>query len=148
MKLALMKNTGLNNMQQAKNPMNESDVTGSFDTLSNTTALGDDADINNQESLDEDKELTEQINDMLSGRQEEIKRKVNKMVRKHRRELKRLRILGENALINGNEEQYIYSIGKIRSLVGMQVPDDILRTMYKTSRERVLQLIDDYSNKE
>lgn len=130
-------------MQQVKNPMTESDVSGSFDTLSNSNALDESYDIGTTESLDEDKELTDHLNNMLSNKQEQIKRKVNKMVRKHRREMKRLRILGENALINGKEEQYVYAIGKIRSLVGMNIPDDILHTMYKTSRERVLQLIDE-----
>lgn len=130
-------------MQQTKNPMSDVDKMQSFDTLNGKQVDLESLAVEPEapEQLDEDRELTEKLNQMLSGQEQELQKQVEKRLRKYSRELHRLRLLGEAALIDGNEEQYVYCIGKIRKIAGKSVPDDVLHMMYKTSRERVLEMM-------
>lgn len=65
-----------------------------------------------------------------------------KVLTKNKKEIKRLEILAKESLAYGNEDSYIYAIDKIRKIVGKPaLPDDIARTMWKTSRDQVLEII-------
>lgn len=95
-------------------------------------------------NVEEDHELTE----MIRGQQELIKaeteRRTAKYMKKHAREIKRLRAHGEKCLLEENKEGYIYAIGKLRTLIGKPVTRDVLESMYQTSIDEVLRIIENF----
>lgn len=68
-------------------------------------------------------------------------KRAQKVLSKNKREIQRLEKLGHEALAYGNAESYKYAVGKIRQIIGKPVDDDILETLWITSREQILNLI-------
>lgn len=82
--------------------------------------------------------------------QEKIKqdanKKAEKILRKNKREIKRLKEHGQLALVSGNIDQYVYAIEKLRRIY-KQAPlgQAGLELMYRTSREKLFEMIKQYS---
>ncbi|QHJ78893.1 MAG: hypothetical protein [Caudoviricetes sp.] len=68
-------------------------------------------------------------------------KRLQKQLKRNKREIERLGLLAKEALINNNKDSYLYAIGKVRKLVGKPVSDDIMDSLWVTSRERVVQMI-------
>lgn len=62
-----------------------------------------------------------------------LRKQADKILRKNRTELNRLRSIAEKALMTGNKEQYIYAIGKSRDLLKQPYTEQLLSTMWETS---------------
>lgn len=82
--------------------------------------------------------LNDQVADELIKMGE---KRAMKVLTKNKREIKRLELLAKEALVEGNKTSYIYAISKIRSIVRKPIDADIMETLWKTSRERVLELM-------
>lgn len=90
----------------------------------------------------EDVELTKAINE---AQQNQIDKHTALFFKKNKRELKRLEEWAKTTLIEGNKEGYIYAIRKLRAVTGKSVSEDVLETLYETSRDEVLKIIRSYS---
>lgn len=71
----------------------------------------------------------------------EGERKAAKIVRKHRREIRRLQQVAEKAIIEGNRESYVYAIGKLRDIYRQPYNEGMLHVMYETTRQTVLSML-------
>ena len=89
----------------------------------------------------EDTELTEQINKTLNQSQLAAEKEAQQRIKKHKREIKRLNEYATSCLINDKKEGYIYCISKLRSIINKPVSRDILESLWKTSRERVVAIM-------
>ena len=61
-------------------------------------------------------------------------------MRKNKAELKRLHKHAENALFEGNEEQYVYAIKKMRDMLKQPYNDELIKTMWITSNQQLKNL--------
>lgn len=86
----------------------------------------------NEVNEDDVSKLLEQREEMI---QKESERRAKKFLNKHKREISRLNSHAAGAMLDNNKEAYKYAIGKLRKLVGKEVGDDILETLWLTSRE-------------
>lgn len=93
----------------------------------------------------EDEELTAYINENIEKLQNDAKIRLMKVMRKNRREIKRLNDHATECLISNNKDGYKYAINKIRSIAGLS-DNNQLDVLWETSRERVIQLIYEASN--
>ncbi|CAL9965603.1 hypothetical protein VPHD480_0104 [Vibrio phage D480] len=98
------------------------------------TPLAQDTDIGEAVA---DPEVLEYLEKLKQHRQETIEREANRRIKKNKREIKRLHKHAQECLINDNKDGYIYAIGKLRKLTGHVVGDDVLETLWQTSREQV-----------
>ena len=85
-----------------------------------------------------DQEVMDYIDGLQESRKKIIEKEANKRIKKNRREISRLRKHAENCLIDDNKAGYMYSIGKLRKITGQVVSEEVLETLYKTSREQVI----------
>ncbi|UIW11419.1 MAG: hypothetical protein [Enterobacter phage ENC7] len=72
--------------------------------------------------------------------EQEALRKAQKFMRKNKAELKRLHKHAENALFEGNEEQYVYAIKKMRDMLKQPYNDELIKTMWITSNQQLKNL--------
>lgn len=93
--------------------------------------------LNELESAIRESSLSKEIGDELIRMGQ---KKAQKILTKNKHEIKRLEILAKEALFYGKKESYTYAVGKIRKIIGKPVDQDILDTLYKTSREQVLEI--------
>lgn len=96
--------------------------------------------------MTEDREVLDHIEKLRIEREAIIKKEAERRVKKHHREIKRLRKHAEACLLANNKQGYIYSVAKLRTITGNTVSDDILETLWTTSREEVLRIINSYSS--
>jgi len=102
----------------------------------NVTLLNDD-EIN---EFSADPEVLEFIEQQNKERKELIEKEANRRIRKNKREIKRLHSHAQQCLIDGNKAGYMYAINKLRVISGHPVSNDILETLWKTSREQVIKI--------
>lgn len=72
--------------------------------------------------------------------QEAIK-KANKIIKKNKRELQRLQKHAEKCLLELNKVGYIYSVGKIRTIIRQPMTDEQLSMMYETSVQSLVEMV-------
>jgi ribosome recycling factor len=96
--------------------------------------------------ITEDASVIEHIDNIQEERQALLKKQANKIIRKNRREIKRIRKHAENCLFDNNKEGYIYSIGKLRKLTGNVVSTPILESLWKTSREEIIKIASSFQS--
>ncbi|UOX40431.1 hypothetical protein UGMREWDR_CDS0114 [Aeromonas phage GomatiRiver_11] len=73
--------------------------------------------------------------------QEQAEKKAAKHLKKHGRELKRLKKHAERALFANNREQYMYAIDKLRVLYKQKaLPTDVMSVMFDTSRAQIVDM--------
>ncbi|UYD57497.1 hypothetical protein OFDDKENP_00121 [Aeromonas phage B614] len=83
----------------------------------------------------------EQIEQMQQRLEEQAKRQATKHLKTHGREIKRLKKHAERALFANNKDQYIYAIGKLRTLYKQkQLPHSAMVTMFDTSRQQIVEM--------
>lgn len=70
----------------------------------------------------------------------EAQKRADKVIKKNKRELDRLRKHANHCLLTLNKDGYIYSIGKIRQIIKKPLSYDELGVLYDTSLERIVQL--------
>lgn len=71
----------------------------------------------------------------------------DKYIKKHKKEISRLREHATNCLIANNKNGYIYAISKLRVIMKKSVLDkDTLNSLYITSKEKVDDIIRAHSN--
>ncbi|AFN37300.1 hypothetical protein VH12019_00333 [Vibrio phage VH1_2019] len=86
----------------------------------------------------EDQEVLDYLDELQAQRRALVEKEAHRRIKKNSREIKRLHKHAEKCLIEGNKAGYVYAIGKLRSITGQTVGDDVLETLWKTSREQVL----------
>lgn len=90
-----------------------------------------------QLSEDYDQELLE----MQERLQAQAEKQAAKHLRKHGRELKRLKKHAEKALLTNNKEQYMYAIDKLRVFYKQKaLPTDVMSVMFETSRAQIVDM--------
>lgn len=94
--------------------------------------------LNELESAIRESSITKEMGDELVKMGQ---KRAMKVLTKNKREIKRLEKLGHEALAYGNAESYKYAVGKIRQIIGKPVDDDILESLWKTSREQIVELL-------
>ena len=67
-------------------------------------------------------------------------KRARKVLKKHKREIDRLKAHAEHCLYNLNREGYVYAIGKIRTIIRSPLSDMELNALYDTSVERIIEL--------
>lgn len=75
--------------------------------------------------------------------EEEAKKRADKILKKNRRELKRLQNHAYKCLMELNKEGYIYSIGKFRTIIKKPADRKTLEMLYETSVASVIELVKD-----
>ena len=95
---------------------------------------------------EEDLEYTKQINEMLSVAEKAASKEAHRRVKKNQKEITRLNNWATQALISNHKERYIYAISKLRKMINKEVSDDILETLWKTSREQYEKIRDEGVN--
>lgn len=88
-----------------------------------------------RQQLDERNELIEELNN--SPIADKAMRQAQKYLRKNKAEWKRLHAHAEAALLSNNKAQYSYAIKKMRKMLKQPYTDDLIDTMWRTSRESV-----------
>lgn len=68
------------------------------------------------------------------------KQRADKILKKNRREIDRLKLHAEKCLFELNREGYIYAIGKIRTIIRKPLDQESLGALYDTSVERLIAL--------
>jgi len=73
---------------------------------------------------------------------ERAKKTADKILKKNKREIDRLKKHGQMCLVSGNRDGYIYAINKLRGIY-RQTPVDKQTgdTLYETSRQQLIELI-------
>ncbi|AGB07076.1 hypothetical protein [Vibrio phage XZ1] len=89
----------------------------------------------------DDQEVQEYLEQINAQRRALIEKEAKRRIKKNSREIKRLRKHAEKCLIEENKAGYIYAIRKLRSITGQTVGDDVLETLWETSREQVLTIV-------
>ena len=72
--------------------------------------------------------------------EQEALHKAQKFMRKNKAEWKRLHKHAENALFEGNKEQYVYAIKKMRDMLKQPYNDELIETMWITSNQQLKDL--------
>lgn len=87
-------------------------------------------------------DLREEELDSIKGTriEQEALRKAQKFMRKNKAEWKRLHKHAENALFEGNKEQYVYAIKKMRDMLKQPYNDELIETMWITSNQQLKDL--------
>lgn len=74
----------------------------------------------------------------------QAQQKTDKILKKNRHELRRLKKQYEEALLTGNKDMFKYTLSKLRTIYKQQVSEDILDLCWRTSRETIQGIIDDH----
>ncbi|MGL4521366.1 MAG: DUF2654 domain-containing protein [Bacilli bacterium] len=67
-------------------------------------------------------------------------KRARKIIKKHKKEIDRLKSHAEKCLYEMNKPGYIYAIGKIRKIIRKPLGDDVLEVLYTTSLERIIEI--------
>lgn len=78
------------------------------------------------------------------GMKAQSAKQADKILKKNRLELRRLKKQYEDSLLSGNKEMFKYTLAKLRTIYKQQVSEDILEMCWKTSRETIQGIIDDH----
>ena len=68
-------------------------------------------------------------------------KKAEKILRKNAREIERLKMWAEKAIIDDNRDAYIYAIGKLRDIYKQPHTPELLAAMWVSTRQTVLSML-------
>lgn len=68
-------------------------------------------------------------------------KKAEKILRKNAREIDRLKLWAEKAIIDDNRDAYIYAIGKLRDIYKQPHTPELLSAMWVSTRQTVLSML-------
>lgn len=68
-------------------------------------------------------------------------KKAEKILRKNAREIERLKLWAEKAIIDDNRDAYIYAIGKLRDIYKQPHTPELLSAMWISTRQTVLSML-------
>lgn len=68
-------------------------------------------------------------------------KKAGKILRKNAREIERLKLWAEKAIIDDNRDAYIYAIGKLRDIYKQPHTPELLSAMWVSTRQTVLSML-------
>lgn len=68
-------------------------------------------------------------------------KKAEKILRKNAREIERLKMWAEKAIIDDNRDAYIYAIGKLRDIYKQPHTPELLSAMWVSTRNTVLSML-------
>lgn len=68
-------------------------------------------------------------------------KKAEKILRKNAREIERLKMWAEKAIIDDNRDAYIYAIGKLRDIYKQPHTPELLAAMWVSTRNTVLSML-------
>ncbi|ASZ76320.1 hypothetical protein [Proteus phage PM2] len=75
--------------------------------------------------------------------QAEAEKRAEKILKKNKREINRLKTLYEESLLSGNKEQFIYALGKLRKIYKQSTERGVLEYCYETSRKAMFKIIEE-----
>lgn len=78
---------------------------------------------------------------LMEAAEEQAIARANKVVRKNRRELERLRAHAGVAVLDNNFPAYKYAIEKLRTILKQPFNDEIILTCWNTSRKTVWDIL-------
>ena len=78
---------------------------------------------------------------LMEAAEEQAIARANKVVRKNRRELERLRAHAGGAVLDNNFPAYKYAIEKLRTILKQPFNDEIILTCWNTSRKSVWDIL-------
>ena len=78
---------------------------------------------------------------LMEAAEEQAIARANKVVRKNRRELERLRAHAGDAVLDTNFPAYKYAIEKLRTILKQPFNDEIILTCWNTSRKSVWDIL-------
>lgn len=78
---------------------------------------------------------------LMEAAEEQAIARANKVVRKNRRELERLRAHAGYAVLDNNFPAYKYAIEKLRTILKQPFNDEIILTCWNTSRKTVWDIL-------
>lgn len=67
--------------------------------------------------------------------------RANKVIKKNKRELRRLQKHAEKCLMELNKDGYTYAVGKIRTIIRQPMTQEQLEMMYETSVSSLVEMI-------
>lgn len=88
-----------------------------------------------------EEETDDSVKALLEASELQAKAQANKIVRKNRREIKRLEEHAYGALLENNFPAYKYAIEKLRTLLKQPFNDEIILTGWQTSRKTIWDII-------
>ena len=98
----------------------------------------------NQEiKIDSLSQLDPEVKDYEEKLFEEAKKRAEKILKKNKREINRLKSLYEESLLSGNKEQFIYALGKLRGIYKQSTERGVLEYCYETSRKAMFKIIEE-----
>lgn len=99
------------------------------------------------ELVDDDQKREEAIARIEEANAVEATKQANAILKKHRREIKRLNEHAQGAVLENNFEAYKYAITKLRALYRQPATDELIVTMWKTTRRQIWDIINAHSEK-
>lgn len=78
---------------------------------------------------------------LMEAAEEQAIARANKIVRKNRRELERLKAHAGDAVLDNNFPAYKYAIEKLRTILKQPFNDEIILTCWNTSRKSVWDIL-------
>lgn len=78
---------------------------------------------------------------LMEAAEEQAIARANKIVRKNRREIERLKVHAGDAVLDNNFPAYKYAIEKLRTILKQPFTDEIILTCWNTSRKSVWDIL-------
>ncbi|AHY25028.1 hypothetical protein AVV36_gp066 [Pectobacterium bacteriophage PM2] len=110
--------------------------------------INHDHDIDNSSELSSqytDEQLDEAIERIEQETSNEARIKAHSILKKNKREIKRLNDLASGAVLENNFDSYSYAIKKLRKIYRQPTNETIITTMWQTTRQQIWNLINDRS---
>lgn len=85
--------------------------------------------------------VSSEMERMTAELEAKANKKAEKILRKNSKEISRLKLWAEKAIIDDNKEAYIYAIGKLRDIYKQPYTKDLLSAMWVSTRKTVLSMI-------
>lgn len=96
------------------------------------------------ENLEEkysEQEIQDAIEKMEAHNKNEAETKARKILKKNAREIQRLKDWAGEAIYDNNFEAYKYAMGKLRLIYRQPTTDELLATLWQTSRKQVWDIL-------
>ena len=88
-----------------------------------------------------DKIAVNEVDKVQADLEAKAAKKAEKILRKNAREIERLKLWAEKAIIDDNRDAYIYAIGKLRDIYKQPHTPELLSAMWISTRQTVLSML-------
>lgn len=99
------------------------------------------------ELVSDDQKAAEALARLEEANAVQATKQANAILKKNKREIKRLNILAQEAVLDNNFESYKYAVGKLRVLYRQPATDELIVTMWETTRRQIWDIINAHPEK-